>query len=161
MLCATEFEMNWDAIGAVAELVGAVGVIVTLIYLATQVRQNTKSISTSSFQATTDALNQVNALIAGNADLAEIFTAVRNGKIDLTPVEYTRWEFLITSVLRIWETAYYQRSEGVVLDASWQRYEGSLRGMVKLPAFMPWWANNSFGFTKEFTDLVNSYVESE
>ncbi|MFT4799432.1 MAG: hypothetical protein ACJAYE_003628 [Candidatus Azotimanducaceae bacterium] len=73
--------MNWDAVGAVAELVGAAGVIVTLIYLATQVRQNTKSISTSSFQATTDALNQVNALIADNSDLAEIFTAVRNEKL--------------------------------------------------------------------------------
>ncbi len=33
--------MNWEALGAIAELVGAVGVIATLGYLAIQIRQNT------------------------------------------------------------------------------------------------------------------------
>jgi hypothetical protein len=32
--------MNWDAIGAIAELLGAIGVIASLIYLATQIRQS-------------------------------------------------------------------------------------------------------------------------
>ena len=36
--------MNWDALQAVGELIAAVGVIVSLAYLAAQVRQNTKSI---------------------------------------------------------------------------------------------------------------------
>ena len=35
--------MNWDAIGAIGEVVGAVGVIITLIYLAAQIRQNSKT----------------------------------------------------------------------------------------------------------------------
>lgn len=34
--------MNWDAIGAIGELVGGIAVIGTLIYLASQIRQNTK-----------------------------------------------------------------------------------------------------------------------
>jgi hypothetical protein len=36
--------MNWDAIGAVAELLGAAGVIVSLGYLAIQIRQNTAAL---------------------------------------------------------------------------------------------------------------------
>ena len=32
--------MNWDAIGAIGEIVGALAVLATLIYLAIQVRQN-------------------------------------------------------------------------------------------------------------------------
>jgi hypothetical protein len=32
--------MNWDAIGAIAELLGAIGVIASLVYLATQIRQS-------------------------------------------------------------------------------------------------------------------------
>ncbi len=49
--------MNWDAIGAIAELLGAVGVIASLIYLATQIRQsheqmnqNTAALRTTSRQ---------------------------------------------------------------------------------------------------------------
>ena len=32
--------MNWDAIGAIAELLGAIGVITSLVYLASQIRQS-------------------------------------------------------------------------------------------------------------------------
>jgi len=40
--------MNWDAIGAVGQVVGAVGVVVTLFYLATQIRQNSKQLAAQS-----------------------------------------------------------------------------------------------------------------
>jgi hypothetical protein len=39
--------MNWEAIGAVGEIVGAAAVVVTLIYVAVQVRQNTRSMDES------------------------------------------------------------------------------------------------------------------
>ena len=39
--------MNWDAIGAIAETLGAVGVIASLVYLATQIRQNTSTVRSS------------------------------------------------------------------------------------------------------------------
>ena len=35
--------MTWESVGAVGELVGALAVVVTLLYLATQIRQNTAS----------------------------------------------------------------------------------------------------------------------
>jgi hypothetical protein len=34
--------MNWDSVGAVGEIVGALAVLITLIYLSVQIRQNTK-----------------------------------------------------------------------------------------------------------------------
>jgi hypothetical protein len=39
--------MNWEAVGAIGEIVGAVGVIVTLGYLAVQVRQNSRQLERS------------------------------------------------------------------------------------------------------------------
>ena len=49
--------MNWDAIGAIAELLGAIGVIASLVYLATQIRhsrdqmsQNTRAMRASACQ---------------------------------------------------------------------------------------------------------------
>jgi len=43
--------MNWDAVGAVAEIGGALGVLITLIYLATQIRDNTRSLQAASLQS--------------------------------------------------------------------------------------------------------------
>jgi hypothetical protein len=42
--------VNWEALGAVANLLAAIGVIATLIYLAIQIRQNTKAVRSSSIQ---------------------------------------------------------------------------------------------------------------
>ena len=36
--------MNWEAIGAIGEILGAAGVIITLIYLSGQIRQNNRQI---------------------------------------------------------------------------------------------------------------------
>lgn len=36
--------MNWDALGAIGEMLGAIGVIATLLYLSVQIRQNTRAI---------------------------------------------------------------------------------------------------------------------
>ena len=43
--------MNWEAIGAIAELLGAFGVIASLIYLATQIRQNSRQLMGASLIA--------------------------------------------------------------------------------------------------------------
>ena len=40
--------MNWDAIGAVGEIVGALTVLITLIYLAIQIRQSNRIAITAS-----------------------------------------------------------------------------------------------------------------
>ena len=39
--------MNWDAVGAISEAIGALGVIVSIVYLAFQIRQNTKQLEQS------------------------------------------------------------------------------------------------------------------
>ena len=43
--------MNWEAIGAIGEFVGAVAVVVTLIYLAVQVRRGTSTTQAASIPA--------------------------------------------------------------------------------------------------------------
>ena len=61
--------MNWDAIGAVAELVGAIAVVMTLLYLAVQIRQSNRL---SRFQSARDVFEQINdnnRLVVENQDL--------------------------------------------------------------------------------------------
>jgi hypothetical protein len=51
--------MNWNAIGAIGELVGAVAVVVTLAYLAFQVRQNTTAMTTAMYESAMRGFNEV------------------------------------------------------------------------------------------------------
>ena len=51
--------MNWEAIGAVGEVLGAVAVVITLVYLARQLRENTKSIRLQSVESTYKDWNEI------------------------------------------------------------------------------------------------------
>jgi len=64
--------MNWDAVGAVAELIGALGVIASLIYLAIQIRQNSQSVKAESVR---ELLSQSSDLFLGAATSPELIKA--------------------------------------------------------------------------------------
>ena len=45
--------VNWEAVSAIGEIVGAIAVVVTLAYLAVQIRQNTQVARSTARQAIT------------------------------------------------------------------------------------------------------------
>ena len=70
--------MNWDAIGAGAEIMGALGVLVTLAYLAIQIRDNTRSLQAASLQSVLDGPRDRYFLpMAQSADMADIYICAR------------------------------------------------------------------------------------
>ena len=56
--------MNWEAIGAIGELVGAVGVIATLAYLAVQIRQNSQAVRSSTRSDIAKTQMEINFILA-------------------------------------------------------------------------------------------------
>ena len=61
--------MNWEAIGVIAEVVGAVAVVATLTYLAVQIRQNTQVTKASTAQQMTDKWVSINLFLAQNGEI--------------------------------------------------------------------------------------------
>ena len=72
--------MNWEAIGAVGEVLGALGVIATLGYLAAQIRQNTRALHSSSYAQSAEQLWLVNLAIAQDRDLARMMVEIGTEK---------------------------------------------------------------------------------
>ena len=83
--------MNWDAIGAVGELLGASAVLVTLIYLAVQIRQNTSAAATATYESTMTGFNDINiaCFVAYKAEtiLHALESALSRGVLDSMLVE--------------------------------------------------------------------------
>ena len=152
--------MNWEAFGAIAEGLGAGGVILTLMYLATQIRQNTKALKVSSFQATTQSLISQNDLIAGNGELAAILEREWSGQGDsLDPVERLRADCAIVSNLRTLEDQFYLRDEGLLDSRSWDRADVVLDRLIQNDALRNFWVKGEFGFDERFRMHVNDKIE--
>ncbi len=71
--------MDWDAIGAIAELLGSVAVIATLIFLVRQIKTNSIMIQNNTAQSAADAVASWSRQLTENPELYRIY---RNGLKD-------------------------------------------------------------------------------
>jgi hypothetical protein len=79
--------MNWEAIGAIAELIGGVAVLITLIYLSIQVRQNSRIQRQQNVTEQTNRCIDSGQLLASDPEFADIFSrAMNNTELTIPPV---------------------------------------------------------------------------
>jgi len=79
--------MNWDAIGAIGEVVGAVAVISTLIYLAVQIRQSNRNLAEATSASIIQSFASINSRISSDEQFAELFIRGRDDIDALNPVK--------------------------------------------------------------------------
>lgn len=79
--------MNWEAVGAVGELLGSVAVLATLVYLAVQVSHAKEQMSRGARGTRSDALRQLLTLSATSTELMSAHLAMN----DRLGVETNAW----------------------------------------------------------------------
>lgn len=151
--------MNWDAIGAIGEVVGAAGVIVTLGYLAVQIRQNTASVRAAAVQALTEASASFNDLLASNADLARIIVSGAGDLDSLQLEEQPRFGFALLALLRRVENIQRQTHRGRLSREDWAGIYASTMFLMSQPGCRNWWAENSQRFNPDFSAWLDRQLE--
>ena len=65
--------MNWEAISAIGQLVGALAVVISLIYLASEVRRNTRASQLAAMRSMHDAFNRWIQQLTERPDVRELY----------------------------------------------------------------------------------------
>ena len=100
--------MNWNVIGAVSEIAGAVAVLITLLYLAQQIKQSNRQDLLAAYQHTQDTLNNWAVLVSGSADLAPIIIRGRESYDDLNDADRFRFDQVHLHLLNLIEGHLFQ-----------------------------------------------------
>ncbi len=153
--------MNWDALGALAELAGAVGVIASLVYLASQIRQNTRAVRSATYQSLTDSSMSFSALVAGDPILSSLFDRGMDDFSSLESDARVRFAFLMQSYLRMLENSFHQHRDGMLDEERWQRTASTLRMATVRPGFSQWWSSPRAPFAASFEAFVNKQLNDE
>ena len=122
--------MNWDAVGAIAELLGAIAVFLTLAYLALQVRQNANALSHQNdfsaaqiMQALTDTLINVSATMLSNEQnllvISNLGPKLASRK-DINPADQQRANQVLNVFRSMFENIFEQRQRGFVTQEFYQ-----------------------------------------
>lgn len=123
--------MNWEAVGAIGELVGAAAVFVSLLYLAIQIRAQNRESRVSAMHDISVGFRDAVTRFA-TADMSEILVKANRDYSSLTDVEAQRLIILYGQLFRAWEEAYIQYEENRLDQRSWTamlKYYTKLMGM--------------------------------
>ena len=110
--------MNWEAIAALAELLAALGVIASLVYLATQVRGSARQ---SRLTAAQSVLSETNRLLQSlpSAELAEVYARGQKGWVHLeSDAEVVQLSAFYLALIRVYEESFNYHKQGLVDEAS-------------------------------------------
>jgi hypothetical protein len=128
--------MNWDAVGAIGELVSAFAVLATLLYLSIQIRQNSKMMKANSKQSISDATQQ---MIYKMLDEPEVAHKMLNGGGDLDGIEFTKAYLLTRAMFRGYEAQIYQHEVGLLDEKEWHELKKVIEETSNFPGFHQLW----------------------
>ena len=111
--------MNWEAIGAIAEAVGAAGVIASLVYLGSQIRSSTRAAKVTAYQQTITAGRDITLAMLANSDFFEAMVR-RWGLTDQEEIDKTREGLFFDITMHNWESQLYQHHQGMLEDRIWE-----------------------------------------
>lgn len=144
--------MNWDAINAVAESLGALAVVITLVYLATQVRQGNLL---AKYQVRQRMLDQAHdELYTLMEDPSIVHASVKEGP--LTEEEQARLSLFLVAFMRQREWEWFQLQDGLIDEAVYRSYHDVIAIHLGTARTRKWWDRlGRFGFDPNFVAEVD------
>ena len=144
-----------NALGNIGDLLSGLGVIVTLIYLAIQIRQNTKMAKNQSYQAAVAAVSDWSREVGMDAESCRILQVGSIDRSSLSDVERGQFNLLMASFLRNCENIHYQHINGAIDAGTWSGWAKRTRSMLAPDGAQTWWKNTQTAYSAEFRRFVN------
>ena len=143
--------VNWEAISAIGQIVGAFAVVISLIYVAREIRRNARAERLASMDTVIRWLGE----LVAHPHLRELYYRGIHDFESLEGAERVRFSALMDQLFRLYEETYYGQSEGHVAARIWRQAEAPLRDLNGYPGVQAWWRSRSHWFGEDFANLVN------
>lgn len=153
--------MDWDAIGALGEIIGAIAVIATLIYLTVQIRDSAKATRAAAVTDATAAVQAWYQELGSNPGSARLF---REGMMDpesFSSAEQFQFLMLVHSVFLGFQRTYFLSQAGT-LDTGLRDSIGTAVQVVnKQPGMHFYWRERRSFFQPEFVSWVEELLNRD
>ena len=153
--------MNWEAISAVAEIVASVGVIISLFYLAVQIREQTIESRLAIGNELANQVNFIYSTLSSNHDLASLYLRGLHSFEALDIPERVQFSAHLNRTLRVVEAMFNQYRWKRVDDSLWHGVDAALKDFFTYPGTKTWWNLRKHWFSEEFQLYVLPYMKGE
>jgi len=148
--------MNIQDLGSFGEFVAAIATVVTLGYLAVQIRLNTKAQRNDSRLATTRLITEWHTAVMCDGELVRIFSAGFLEPDKLDSADRARFIWIVAAFMTRMEEMYTQHQAGLIEPKIWTQYRAVTASFLQNTILKEWWDSKVFVCTEEFYSEINS-----
>lgn len=157
--------MNWEAVGAIGEVIGAIGVILSLVYLGTQIRHSARQMGEHSRALRVAAIDQVAASFSRFRDplirdreIAELWLRGTRDYAGLDEVDKIRAGRLFQELFFAHQNVYSRFVEGATTEASWVDQKQAIAANLRNPGIQTWWREARAIYADDFEEVVEALL---
>jgi hypothetical protein len=148
-------------ISAVGQMLGAVGVIISIVYLAAQIRSQNKESRRAAMNVLTLHWSDLNRTLVENPDLAPLWIRALHSFDELDGASKLRFGAHLGRFLRMADGLYLGVLNGTLDKRLLARgYERTLADTVAYLGFQTWWPMRKHWHTDEFCALIDRHIQT-
>jgi hypothetical protein len=150
--------MNWEMLAAIGQLAAVCIGIPSIIYLAVQIREQTKERRQSAVHALTEQWGDLTCALHDSAELSEIYLRGLQSFANLEPVSKLRFSSFFNRFLNHFEAMSFAHSEGLLSASAWGKIERTISDLIAYPGVQEWWKERRHWHTEEFGRIVDAMI---
>ena len=153
--------MDLDTLAKLGEFVGGTFVVVSLVYLAYQMRQNNRSLRADTYGRLLDRMSALQSRLSADPDLNRVFMIGAENPERLSREARIRFTWALYELLGNGEFMYHQWREGALSPPVWERWQATLGWWFSHPGIRAWWASRPTPFAKDFEAFCDDLISHE
>jgi len=149
--------INWDALGALGDFLGSIGVFISLAYLAVQTRLSASETRDASIHSVMELAIQFRAE-SYTGELADIRLKAATGAA-LSQIELLKFEGYLSALFELNELVFVQYQKKNLDPEYFEAWERRTQAAIAVPQVRQFWAKTSTGYRASFVDYINKLME--
>ena len=155
--------MNWEAVSTIAEIVGAAAVVISLVYLAAQIRQNNRQVEEQvralrlqAYDAAGADFSTLRLHVSGSPQRASVWRRAKESYLELEPDEQAQANEMLHELMWAYQNIFSRMQGGAEDDILRRIVDRNLGHWLANPGFREWWrTERKTPYTEEFEALVH------
>ena len=150
--------MELNQLASIGELLGGIGVILSLLYLGFQLRDHSRGLRSENYGRSLDTLARMQERFAEDSDFARIYNRGVADPEGLSVEERIRFTWGCTELFGAFEYMHYQQMQGDLPEGIWLRWRDTIKFWLTYPGIRAWWYGKPSPFSTEFCSFVEDCI---
>jgi len=146
--------MDWTAIGAIGEVLGAAAVVASLLYVGRQVKQNALALGAEAQRNAIGSFREISFEVVRDPTLMDINFRGSSNLANLDEGERLRFFYLTYNFLKAGEQVHYLYTNGELDEDTWSGLRTVFHSYASSPGVQAYWEERQSMFSRRFAEFV-------